>query len=270
MPPQERCLHIPKKLYINLCGVVSIPPYPAIAGCLCHGARLDCSRLGSRPNCLNCPVTCTFSKSMLSVLRSSDQSSQCACIKVWSVSRIGTHIKLCRRHKRPALTSGTMDTQTLYDLLRSLSHAGREVAAQQQGLAGNGRISCDTLHAEDVHIIKCFAERPVAHTAVWQGMPQAGISLSDIARCCFRSSMYSKARVQCATPELCVFYRCLNDLMLHGTQQTATEAAVIFSYLIKTPSCPVSSCCATLTLASKCGHVKRLCCRQALPVNSGL
>ncbi|KAL3140652.1 hypothetical protein ABBQ32_005218 [Trebouxia sp. C0010 RCD-2024] len=118
-----------------------------------------------------------------------------------------------------------MDTQTLYDLLRSLSHAGREVAAQQQGLAGNGRISCDTLHAEDVHIIKCFAERPVAHTAVWQGMPQAGISLSDIARC-------------------------LNDLMLHGTQQTATEAAVIFSYLIKTPSCPVLSFLDTVTASS--------------------
>lgn len=88
-----------------------------------------------------------------------------------------------------------MDTQTLYDLLRSLSHAGREIAAQQQGLAGDGSMSCVTLHAEDVQLIKCFAEHAVAHAAVWQGMPQAGISLSDIARCGIR--LACTARLLC-------------------------------------------------------------------------
>ena len=84
-----------------------------------------------------------------------------------------------------------MDTQALYDLLRSLSHAGREVAAQQQGLAEDGSISCVSLHTEDIRVIKCFAEHAAAHTAVWQGMPQAGISLSDIARC-IRLGLQSK------------------------------------------------------------------------------
>lgn len=82
-----------------------------------------------------------------------------------------------------------MDTQTLYDFLRSWSLAGREVAAQQQGLADNGSVPFINLQAEDVHIIKRFAEGTVAHTAVWKGMPQAGISLSDIARCCVQPGL---------------------------------------------------------------------------------
>lgn len=85
-----------------------------------------------------------------------------------------------------------MDTQTLYDLLKSLSCSGRQVAAQQQGLGRIDSVSCPTLHIDDVQVIKCFAERATAHTAVWQGMPQAGISLSDVARCCLGTDVYSK------------------------------------------------------------------------------
>lgn len=86
-----------------------------------------------------------------------------------------------------------MDTQTLYDLLKSFSWSGREVAAQQLGLAQIDSASCPTVHAEDVHVFKCFAEHVTAHTEVWQGMPQAGISLSDTARCCSKKDICRKS-----------------------------------------------------------------------------
>lgn len=82
-----------------------------------------------------------------------------------------------------------MDTQTLYDLLKSFSYSGREIGAQQLGLAQNDSASCPTLHVEDVRAIQSFAECVNGHTAVWQGMPQAGISLSDTARCCSKTDM---------------------------------------------------------------------------------
>lgn len=85
-----------------------------------------------------------------------------------------------------------MDSQTLYDLLKSFSCSGREVGAQQLGLAQNDTASCPTLHVEDVRAIQCFAERVNGHTAVWTGMPQAGISLSDTARCFSKTDIYNQ------------------------------------------------------------------------------
>lgn len=137
-----------------------------------------------------------------------------------------------------------MDSHTLYDLLKSLSCSGREVAAQQQGLRENDSVPCPTLHTDDVWVIKCFAESATAHTAAWQGMPQAGISLSDIARCCLETDLYSNLCLALAAPHFFAICRCLNHVMLHGSLQTATAAALIFSYLLKTPSCPVNTCAA--------------------------
>lgn len=77
-----------------------------------------------------------------------------------------------------------MDATSLYDLLKPLSDAGREIAAQQQGLAehGNGAAPSSLIGRQDIAVIKSFAEQAAAHTATWQGMPQAGISLTDVAR----------------------------------------------------------------------------------------
>ena len=152
-----------------------------------------------------------------------------------------------------------MDPQTLYDLLKSLSCYGREVAAQQQGLGGKDSASCPILHTDDVWVIKRFAERATAHIAVWQGMPQAGISLSDIARCCQHTDVNSIISIAHAENQFFASCRCLNHLMLHGNPQTAVAAALIFSYLLKTPSCPVKSyangagsvCCATTCVTNK-------------------
>lgn len=136
-----------------------------------------------------------------------------------------------------------MESQTLYDLLKSLSCSGREVA-QQQGLGENDSMSCPSLHTDDVRVIKCFAESATAHTAVWQGMPQAGISVSDIARCCLEMDVYSNFCLAHAVLQFVASCRCLNHVMLHGSPQTAVAAALTFSYLLKTPSCPVNTCAA--------------------------
>lgn len=137
-----------------------------------------------------------------------------------------------------------MDTQTLYDLLKLLSCSGRKVAAQQQGLRENDTVSCPSLHIDDVRVIKCFAERATAHTAVWQGMPQAGISLSDTARCCLETDVHSKFCLAHSAPHFFAICRCLNHVMVRGSPQTAVAAALIFSYLLKAPSFPVNTCAA--------------------------
>ena len=134
-----------------------------------------------------------------------------------------------------------METQTLYDLLKSLSCSGRE---KHQGLGENDSVSCPSLHTDDVLVIKCFAESATAHTAVWQGMPQAGISLSDIARCCLETDVYSNFCLAHAVLQFVASCRCLNHVMSHGNPQTAVAAALIFSYLLKAPSCPVNTCAA--------------------------
>ena len=76
-----------------------------------------------------------------------------------------------------------MDVNALYDLLRHLSSAGREVAAQQ-GLTGSSGFAHPVFQEEDVALVRAFAEHTSALAEVWQGMPQAGISLSDVSRCC--------------------------------------------------------------------------------------
>ena len=93
----------------------------------------------------------------------------------------------------------------LYDLLISLSHTGREVASQQQGLTGTDSISCPNLLAEDIQVVRCFAECGTAHTAAWQGMPQAGISLSDTARCFAENDLYSEPCMAYAAPNILQF-----------------------------------------------------------------
>ena len=83
-----------------------------------------------------------------------------------------------------------MDTNALYDLLKFLSNTGREVAAQLQGSTGDGIISLESLQKDDVPILRAFAEQISAHTEVWQSMPHAGISLSDVSRCCSESTIH--------------------------------------------------------------------------------
>lgn len=77
-----------------------------------------------------------------------------------------------------------MTADSLYDLLKSFSDAGREIASQQQGLAdpSSATQSPTRIGSQDVSVIKAFAEQTAAHAAVWQGMPQAGISLTDVTR----------------------------------------------------------------------------------------
>ncbi len=77
-----------------------------------------------------------------------------------------------------------MDADSLYDLLKPLSDAGREIASQQQGLADRSSAthSSARIDSQDVLVIKAFAEQSAAHAAIWQGMPQAGISLTDVTR----------------------------------------------------------------------------------------
>lgn len=74
-----------------------------------------------------------------------------------------------------------MDAASLYDLLKTLSDAGREIATQQQGLADHGGATV-AISLQDVAVVKAFAEQPAAHARVWQGMPQACISLTDVTR----------------------------------------------------------------------------------------
>ncbi len=77
-----------------------------------------------------------------------------------------------------------MTADSLYDLLKSFSDAGREIASQQQGLADPSSTthSFARIGLQDVSVIKAFAEQTAAHATIWQGMPQAGISLTDVTR----------------------------------------------------------------------------------------
>ena len=77
-----------------------------------------------------------------------------------------------------------MGETPLYDLLKSLSDAGREIAAQAQGVGDNasaGAVSIP-LHLQDIMLVRQFAEQTALHSEVWQGMPQAGISLTEVNR----------------------------------------------------------------------------------------
>ena len=76
-----------------------------------------------------------------------------------------------------------MSATNLYELLKPLSDAGRGIAAQQQGSADGSAISlCAKPVMHDVCGVRYFAEQAAGHTAIWQGMPQAGISLTDVTR----------------------------------------------------------------------------------------
>ena len=77
-----------------------------------------------------------------------------------------------------------MTADSLYDLLKHFSDAGREIASQQQGLADRSSAIHPSVRidSKDVSVIKAFAEQTAAHAAIWQGMPQAGISLTDVTR----------------------------------------------------------------------------------------
>ena len=78
-----------------------------------------------------------------------------------------------------------MEHQNLYDLLKQLSEGGRNIAAQQQGLSDH-----ENTHGLEVPLLpdhadvaKSFAQTTADHGSAWQGMPQAGISLTYVARC---------------------------------------------------------------------------------------
>ncbi|KAL0028583.1 hypothetical protein WJX79_003483 [Trebouxia sp. C0005] len=120
-----------------------------------------------------------------------------------------------------------MTADSLYDLLKPLSDAGREIASQQQGLADRSSAthSSAQMDSQDVLVIKAFAEQTAAHVTIWQGMPQAGISLTDVTRC-------------------------LNHAMSQDMQDSGVQAALIFSYLLKTPGCPVLSFLDVVTSSS--------------------
>ena len=94
-----------------------------------------------------------------------------------------------------------MDINALYDLLKLLSNTGRELVAQQRGSAAGGTVALEFLQNDDVLTSKAFSEQATAHTEVWQGMPQAGISLSDVSRCC-TESMISRLALHC---QICSF-----------------------------------------------------------------
>lgn len=85
-----------------------------------------------------------------------------------------------------------MDAASLYDLLKTLSDAGREIATQQQGLADHGG-AIVTISQQDLAVVKAFAEQPAAHATVWQGMPQACISLTDVTR--WHKDLYCKNKL---------------------------------------------------------------------------
>lgn len=72
----------------------------------------------------------------------------------------------------------------LYDLLRQLSEGGREVAARQQGLDGDSVAAemAFVMQPRHVHMVEAFAQASADQGSAWQGMPQAGISLTDVAR----------------------------------------------------------------------------------------
>ena len=72
----------------------------------------------------------------------------------------------------------------LYDLLRQLSEGGREVAARQQGLEGDSAAAevAFVMQPHHVLIVEAFAQPSADQGSAWQGMPQAGISLTDVAR----------------------------------------------------------------------------------------
>lgn len=72
----------------------------------------------------------------------------------------------------------------LYELLRQLSEGGREVAARQQGLDGDSAAAevAFVMLPHHVHIVEAFAQASADQGSAWQGMPQAGISLTDVAR----------------------------------------------------------------------------------------
>lgn len=77
-----------------------------------------------------------------------------------------------------------MANRDLYDLLRQLSEGGRAVAAQERGLSEHQSVSetAPVLLPRHVNVAKAFAQAGYDQTAVWQNMPQAGISLTDVAR----------------------------------------------------------------------------------------
>ena len=76
-----------------------------------------------------------------------------------------------------------MTADSLYDLLKPFSDAGREIASQQQGLAARSSTNQSArIDSQHVLVIKAFAEQTAAHATIWQGMPQAGISLTDVTR----------------------------------------------------------------------------------------
>lgn len=77
-----------------------------------------------------------------------------------------------------------MEHTDLYDLLRQLSEGGREVAAKQQGLDGHNTTSETAMSLLPHHasVAKAYAKAPADQSSAWHGMPQAGISLTDVAR----------------------------------------------------------------------------------------
>ena len=64
-----------------------------------------------------------------------------------------------------------------------------------------------------------------------------------------RRTSTNQAETTHAVPQIFPSCRYLNHVMLHGSQQSAVAAALIFSYLLKTPSCPVRTCIMLLMLA---------------------
>lgn len=78
-----------------------------------------------------------------------------------------------------------MDVEPLYDLLRHLCQAGREIAAaQQQGIEEGSAHGHEpvVVQLHHVDVVQGFAQATASHQSGWQGIPQAGISLADVSR----------------------------------------------------------------------------------------
>ena len=156
-------------------------------------------------------------------------------------------------------TSGhKMGDSDLYDLLKLMSDAGRAIAAEQQGTEEHiGKtLGCVHLQMQDVSIVQHFAEQAAAHSTVWHGLAQAGISLTDVNRQVAFFQQISHIGLHCTVLTEYPVRECraINQAMTQQSPQAGLPAALILSYLLKAPGCPVSFALSTATT-----HHKSLC-----------